>query len=46
MKMLGAKEMKHLQKEEEDQQPQKKNQKGKKQPKKKGLEKYIGKNDN
>ena len=39
--------MKHLQQEEEEEeQPQRKDQKGKKQPKKKGLQKYIGSNNN
>lgn len=42
MKMLGAKEMKHLREEEEEPQPEKKDPKGgKKQQKKKGIEKYI-----
>ena len=41
MKMLGAKEMKHVQQEEEEEQVEKKGPKNKKQQKKKGIEKYI-----
>lgn len=42
LKMLGAKEMKHLKDEDEEEEPQpSKNQKNKKQQKKKGIEKYL-----
>ena len=42
LKMLGAKEMKHLKDEQEEEETQPiKNQKNKKQQKKKGIEKYI-----